>query len=80
MPSRMADVVIDDSTHTTAAIASAWVTSLLNMSLACAETTAFPLARRELLIYSQYPQASRSAIKFISIKHKCLQGMPEGNC
>lgn len=36
--STMADVVIDDSMHKIAAIASRRVTSFLNMSLACATT------------------------------------------
>ncbi len=36
MPSKIADVVIEDSIHTTAAIASDCVTSLLNINLACA--------------------------------------------
>jgi hypothetical protein len=37
VPSIFADVVMDDSMHNTAAIASSCLTSFLNISLACAK-------------------------------------------
>lgn len=49
----MAEVVIEDSTHKMAAIASNLVTSFLNISLACAETLGQHVIR-DMLIYVKF--------------------------